>query len=89
MVLSVMGPVSASSGAAGSIDSTTFEPATATVVSENPFKDAVEGIFLIRLADAPIATYRGGVDGLRATSPRATGLDRVDARSADFQAYDA
>ncbi|HSQ17936.1 MAG TPA: S8 family serine peptidase [Anaerolineales bacterium] len=49
-------------------------------VSEN-------GIYVVRLQDASLAAYRGGIAGLRATSPEATGARQLDPSSADSQAY--
>ena len=45
--------------------------------------------YIVRLADEPLAAYRGGVDGLAATSPSATGAAKLDATSAASQAYRA
>src|SRR5699024_8189637 len=43
--------------------------------------------YIVRLAEAPLATYEGGVEGLSATSPQATGDARLDATSEDSRAY--
>lgn len=43
--------------------------------------------YLVRLADAPLASYRGGLPGLEATSPAALGTGRLDVASAASQAY--
>ncbi len=56
-------------------------------IAENPFKDAEEGIFLIRFDDAPLASYRGGVAGLQATSPVATGDRKLDVNAPESVAY--
>jgi subtilisin family serine protease len=42
---------------------------------------------IVKLEDAPLATYAGDVPGLAATSPAVIGADRLDARSAESQAY--
>lgn len=42
---------------------------------------------IVRLADDSLASYRGGVAGLRATSPRALGAKRLDMGSPDSQRY--
>lgn len=42
---------------------------------------------IVQLEDAPLASYTGGVTGLAATSPKATGAATLDVRSADSQAY--
>ncbi|MGB0384027.1 MAG: CHRD domain-containing protein [Ardenticatenaceae bacterium] len=44
-------------------------------------------IYIVRLQDAPLATYRGGIRGLAGTSPAATGKRKVDARSSESVAY--
>ena len=36
---------------------------------------------VVRLKDKPLASYTGGVSGLAATSPRATGAKNLDVRS--------
>ncbi len=64
-----------------------LEQATAEVIAEDPLKGATEGIFLIRLDDAPLATYRGGISGLQATSPTATGDRKLDASAPESVAY--
>jgi subtilisin family serine protease len=46
-------------------------------------------IYIVRLADDPVATYRGGIDGLPATSPAVTGMRRLDTRSAASMAYES
>jgi subtilisin family serine protease len=45
------------------------------------------GIYIVRLQDASLAAYQGGIAGLRATSPEATGARRLDPSTADSQAY--
>ena len=45
-------------------------PSKSTLVSET-------GYYIVRLKDASIATYKGGVRGLDATSPEATGTNRL------------
>ncbi|MEA2002095.1 MAG: S8 family serine peptidase, partial [Actinomycetota bacterium] len=64
-----------------------FEEASFEVVAEDPFKGASEGIFLIRLDAAPLATYRGGVAGLEATSPVVTGDRKLDVSTPESIAY--
>lgn len=46
-----------------------------------------EEIYLIRLSDAPVATYVGGVGTLQATSREATGDSKLDMRSTAAVAY--
>ncbi len=44
---------------------------------------------IVKLDEEPVATYRGTIRGLAATSPRATGATRLDPRSAAVGAYRA
>ncbi len=44
-------------------------------------------LYIVQLADQPLVTYSGGVDGLQATSPRLTGVEKLDATSARSVAY--
>lgn len=44
-------------------------------------------IYLVRLSDAPLASYRGGVPGYEATNPRAAGAQKLDANSQAAVAY--
>ncbi len=44
-------------------------------------------IYIIRLEDEPLATYKGGKVSLQATSPVATGADKLDVNSAASRAY--
>lgn len=43
---------------------------------------------IVRLTDAPLASYRGGVADMMATSPKATGKSRLDLASPASVAYD-
>jgi subtilisin family serine protease len=43
--------------------------------------------FIVQLADPPLASYRGGILGLAATSPAATGTVKLDPTSAASKAY--
>ena len=45
------------------------------------------GIYIVRLQDASLAAYKGGITGLRPTSPEATGARKLDASSSASQAY--
>ncbi|MGH3520781.1 MAG: S8 family serine peptidase, partial [Haloechinothrix sp.] len=49
--------------------------------------DAGKATYLVRLADAPLAGYRGGVSGLAPTSPAARGEASLDPASAASKAY--
>jgi len=42
---------------------------------------------IVKLEDEPLATYDGGISGLRATSPESTGARRLNVRSRPSQAY--
>jgi hypothetical protein len=48
-----------------------------------------EGVstYIIRLSDPSLAAYRGGIEGLAPTSPRATGAAKLDVNSPESQAY--
>lgn len=49
---------------------------------------AVEkALYLVRLTDAAIASYRGGVQGLSATNPEVAGTSKLDAQSVEAVAY--
>jgi len=43
---------------------------------------------IVRLTDAPLATYAGGVKGYRATSPKAIGAKKMDLNSAESVSYE-
>ena len=45
------------------------------------------GIYIVRLQDASLAAYQGGIAGLQATSPEATGARRLDTSSENSRAY--
>ncbi|RMG89400.1 MAG: DUF11 domain-containing protein [Chloroflexi bacterium] len=45
--------------------------------------------YIVQLQDEPLATYRGGTQGLAATSPRVTGRRKLDVNSAESMAYRA
>lgn len=45
------------------------------------------GLWIVRLAGDPLATYTGGVRGLAPTSPRATRADRLDVDAAPSVSY--
>jgi uncharacterized repeat protein (TIGR01451 family) len=70
----------------------TFEDAQAVpmpgtgIVSE-PKGAAGSEIYLIRLSDPPVASYRGGIPGLQATNPAARGVDKLDMEEPAAVAY--
>lgn len=68
-------------------DDVSFERAEASPVRVDQLKGAKDGIFIIRLADEPVATYRGGVSGFQATSAVAVGSKRLNAQAPESQAY--
>ncbi|MBK6326847.1 MAG: S8 family serine peptidase [Chloroflexi bacterium] len=62
--------------------------------TNNPLKQALRDLpqpdtYIITLADAPLASYNGGVTGMAATNPKATGADRLDMASAAATSYRA
>ena len=66
-------------------------PASAVTGSGDDFpaggKEPGTGRFIVLLDEAPLARYEGGVAGLAATAPVATGADRLDVGTAASQAY--
>jgi subtilisin family serine protease len=55
----------------------------------NEAKNETEpAIYIIQLVDEPLATYTGGVAGLTATSPLATGARKLDSNSPASLAYE-
>lgn len=57
----------------------------------NPVKHTLDvsetGIYIIQLNDASLASYQGGILGLKATSPEATGARRLDTRTPESKTY--
>ena len=47
------------------------------------------GLWIVQLADPPLASYAGGVAGLAPTSPRVTGATRLDVTAPASRAYTA
>lgn len=60
---------------------------TAATATENTKVAADGAVYIVQLADPAVATYEGGIQGLAATSPRATGARRLDVNSTDSKAY--
>ncbi len=52
-----------------------------------PDRSTGQSTYIIRLAGEPLATYRGGVARLQATSPRVTGQAKLDVNSPASQSY--
>jgi subtilisin family serine protease len=50
-------------------------------------EESATGLYIVLFDEAPLASYEGDVAGLPATSPRATGAAKLDARSAESRAY--
>ncbi len=64
-----------------------FEEVEATLAVENLFKTQGDGIWVVHLDDAPVATYDGSKAGFAATSPEVTGANRLDASSPAARSY--
>jgi hypothetical protein len=62
------------------------DPAMAVVHGD--IGDPAPGAYIVQLAGEPVATYRGGLPGLPATSPDVTGTRRLDPRSPESLAYE-
>ncbi len=75
LIFSIAGPAAAS------------HRESASTGPDDLLQGASEGIFLIRLDEEPLATYRGGVRGLQATTPDLTGRRRLDVAAPDSVAY--
>jgi subtilisin family serine protease len=83
VILAVVAAVN--SGAASQQE---LPPDTGSQTASAEPKDAgIAEIYLVRLVDKPVATYDGGIAGLAATSPRALGQRRLQARSAASITY--
>lgn len=89
-VLAAAPTADAAAGPAGAED---LEEAQATPANAERSKElAAEdegGTYIVRLTDAPAATYRGGKDGLAPTAVEATGAAQLDADAEPVQAYRA
>jgi uncharacterized repeat protein (TIGR01451 family) len=57
------------------------------VVTSDRVKGETEGYWIVTLDDPPLATYTGGIAGLDATSPLATGAPRLDVTDPEAQVY--
>ncbi|MCA9994865.1 MAG: S8 family serine peptidase [Anaerolineales bacterium] len=89
-LLTLVAVVSAAPSRDRSVDAT-FEEATAVQIGSGivvePKGVTGSAVYIVQLADAPLATYRGNIGGLQATSPRVTGANKLDPNSAASQAY--
>ena len=65
--------------------------ANQAALAVNPVKHSLDvsetGIYIIQLNDASLASYQGGILGLKATSPEATGARRLDTRTPESKTY--
>lgn len=88
IVLSMIAvPVAAQTGEQPAQQSfTVTEGITATEIQDSP-KSKQISTYIVTLADASVALYRGGLPGLAATSPEATGAVKLDANSPAALAY--
>ena len=57
------------------------------VAEPKPLAASSTGRYIVVLAEAPLATYSGGIGGLGATDPQVTGAGRLDPRTAPSRAY--
>lgn len=91
MIASPLGLVGAQK-AADEFDFSNLDWSTAKLNDQQPFAVAdlspsENGVYIVRLDQAPVASYVGGTNGLAATAPRATGSVQLDANSPAAQAY--
>jgi uncharacterized repeat protein (TIGR01451 family) len=89
-VLPAIGPVV--QAAPPSPSKVSLEPVTADeleVAARGERAHEGTDIYLVRLQDPPLASYRGGIQGLAATSPAATGARGLDLNSPAVVAYTA
>jgi subtilisin family serine protease len=73
-------------GAPASAQVATDEFAAETAVN-NLFGVSETGLYVVQLTDPSLASYTGGIAGLAATSPEATGARKLDADSPASRAY--
>jgi len=58
------------------------------VLPPKPAEEASQSVrVIVRLKDPPLAQYEGGIPGLRATSPKATGTARLNLSAPESRAY--
>ncbi|MCA9871115.1 MAG: S8 family serine peptidase, partial [Anaerolineae bacterium] len=83
---SVAAPAQAGGTTGFTQDGITVKPAgSGTLVQP---KDAVgPAVYVVQLDDVPLASYRGGIEGLEATNPKALGETRLNVNSPASQAY--
>ncbi len=56
-------------------------------ISAHDLPESATGLYILQLDDPSISLYMGGISGLNATSPQATGAIRLDPNTPDSQAY--
>ncbi|MBI1297670.1 trypsin-like serine protease [bacterium] len=61
----------------------------ARLIDDSNVKDNTPAIYIVQLNEAPVASYRGGVEGLAPTAPGAIGARKFDAQSSASQSYRA
>ena len=64
-------------------------PVASPPAKEGIGKEDAKALYLVRLKDAPVASYRGGVNGLAPTSLEVTGAEKLDVRSPEAVSYKA
>ncbi|HEY52576.1 MAG TPA: S8 family serine peptidase [Caldilineae bacterium] len=86
MLIVAVAPVGAAPAAPSASDdlSATSQLSTTTLETN---RNAERWPYIILLDGAPVATYKGGIAGLPATSPTATGETKLDASNASSIAY--
>ncbi|WP_161958550.1 S8 family serine peptidase [Ornithinimicrobium cavernae] len=63
------------------------EPTSEVASASTTTEELAAAPHIVRLVDPPLATYRGGIAGLSATTPRTTGETRLDVSSPASRAY--
>ncbi|USQ81179.1 S8 family serine peptidase [Ornithinimicrobium faecis] len=78
---------SASAAPEGDSEAAATEGRAAGAGTAEEMPESATGLYIVRLEQAPLATYDGGVEGLAATNPQVTGEARLDATSQDSRDY--
>ncbi|HSN76684.1 MAG TPA: S8 family serine peptidase, partial [Anaerolineae bacterium] len=91
MVLAMIASPAFASPLDSPVESTAQPPTAAPAAQAAPVFQAAEAagpaLYIVQLQDASLASYTGGIPGLRATSPEATGAPKLDANSPASRAY--
>ena len=85
--LELVAATDVTSGAALSRDESTMSRELKSLAASGEAQDDERSIYIIRLDAPPVASYEGGIAGLKATSPRATGARKLDINSPASVAY--